>query len=285
MKLFKLLYLGLLSSLFLFSACEDDGPEVYSGESDNFRFGVRAFSVAENSTTFVKVPIIFSKVTPRTGTATVTITGGTNGLDYELLNPNLTFDFGADKYSDTVYVRPIDNSIENEALILNLELSSSEHIGWRGDSTSQICTIRINDNDGCPSYDPGLFIGDINGVNSNGQSGLGGLDPIDGEFMSNITLAGGNDLTVTNIGGIDDTFMNAGSGAPNPCTVTLIPGVGGQQGTVEVSGSTGYSLTSGESIDYGGTGTYDICTGSMIIDWDLNYTGGLLFLGTATYTY
>lgn len=111
----KILFL-ILSSVFIFSACSRNEPEVFNVDDSNVAFDTRFVARFDETKGIVKVPVILAGVSGGSE-VTVTFLVDTVGLenpaeenvDFEILNRSITFTEG---YGiDSVSIKVIDNDV------------------------------------------------------------------------------------------------------------------------------------------------------------------------------
>ena len=149
MKNFKLIFVSVSAIMMSLMSC-DEQDLVYSGE-DFISFGTTtSASIPEGSTepytvtASASVANISSEIT-----VNVTISGATEGVDFTASKSS--FNFGPDKYNDTIVITPIDNFDEDgdKVITLTLDRSSGGYtIGFPGpDGNSSSFTLTIQDDD------------------------------------------------------------------------------------------------------------------------------------------
>ncbi len=225
MKIFnKIAFLFILSGL-LFTACKDEGPEVYS-DGDNIHFLNAASSNDESIPTPIAIPIFFSKNNPVGGSFEVQYSSDTavEGLDYIITSPT-SFTLDANEYTDTIMVQLIDNFVlEGDKVITFTIVNSSVPAGFPGpDGLNSTHEFTIVDND-CVLPLEGQYSEVTTGGAGDGSGNLGTpIDPWDY----------GVTLTITGVGcdgdgkyTIDDITMGMyvnywGIAGPNPATFVV----------------------------------------------------------------
>lgn len=112
----KLKYLSLaVGILFVAISCDDNIPQSFKAEDTHVSFASSSASIAENSTSALKIPVNLAGVP---GGVKVTVEFSTSnegeavpaveGVDYKLSVKTMSFDNGFG--TDTLYVEPIDNN-------------------------------------------------------------------------------------------------------------------------------------------------------------------------------
>ncbi len=155
-KIYFGLFFFILAAMFLTSCEEED--KSYSDE-DRLHFERDTTEVLEGDTSnWVSMKIIFLKKSAISATTTVTISGGTEGVDYVLQDPNLTFTFGPDDFEKEFFIKPVDNSVLNADKIITLSLTSSDiGVGFPGpDNLNSTHGLVIVDDD-CPKPLEGTY--------------------------------------------------------------------------------------------------------------------------------
>jgi hypothetical protein len=142
----------------LFTACQEEDLTYQSG--DAFHFTAESINTSENSVTPVIIPIVYTKTSAVAGSVTVSITSATatEGVDYIVLNPSMTFDFTADQYHDTLLIQPIDNSLLEEDKVIDITFSSGSaalgYPGLEGGTSFDSLALTLQDDD-CAILDLG----------------------------------------------------------------------------------------------------------------------------------
>jgi len=146
----NILAFSLLCLVFIVTSCGEEEQQFYTG-GDNFHFLEMTSTVGEEATTAAAIPVVFTKTTPKTGSVTfsVTSTDAVENVDYVILNTSNVFDYAADQYLDSVFIRPIDNGILDGNKTLTITFTSaSEATGWPGpDALNSTHELTILDDD------------------------------------------------------------------------------------------------------------------------------------------
>lgn len=136
-----------------FAACEKvDDPIVYDGEAF-YRFNGTASEVAENSADPVTIDVVYSTISGGSGSVSFDITGGTEGVDYTLLNSSNSLNLGSDTdYKASIQIQPIDNDVfaaTPTQLTISLSNASGGVIGFPGpdNAGTSTHTLTIIDDD------------------------------------------------------------------------------------------------------------------------------------------
>lgn len=234
MKKFNKLHsilLGFVAITVLFSACKEEDLSYKSG--DAFHFAETGMSIAESSPSPAVIPIVFTKTSAVAGSVTVSITSSdaVENVDYVVLNQSLTFDFAADQYYDTLYIQPIDNTVQEADKTVNIAISggtaSLGYPGLEGGFSFDSLALVLVDDD-CPA------IATLNGsytevTNGGAGDGSGGIDTPLEPFGYGVTV------TITSVGTdryeIDDVTMglypvayaSSSGGQVNPATFDFNP--------------------------------------------------------------
>lgn len=265
MKKFKLLYiLTALSSLL--TSCGNDDDSAKDQIYEFVSFQKETITVNENTASTVPVPVAIKLLgyEPKediTVNLSVTNTNVTEGEDYTLSRKTLTFKPG-NFVSDTLYVSTIDNQQGTDlerSLTINIESISNPEIkiglGIENPVNASLKVVIADDE--C-SNTVAVFNSSLSNQNNKGTTTI----------TSSVT----NDL-ITLVGDIIvyTPFSNA------KLELTLTPvSEGATRGTATFddydagTDSDGYVYQFRQS----GEGTYDVCSGEIIISFDVYYESG-----------
>lgn len=258
---FPFLLLALVLSL---AACEETKFDVTPYSGDNFyRFPVTSNTIFEDDLEPTEIAVLYSVTDRSNGSVDFQITGGTEGVDYELLNSgsSLSFDV-AGGYQDKIRIQPLLNPNTDSDIVLEITLTNPQSgvAGFPGPEGNS-AVFRLTIQNACAPVAVG---GDYNSVTT-GQSTDGCCPDQVANFEGAVSVTDNGDGTYTvsdfsaglylewyDVYGITPDF-------PLPATLTV------SGATVTVSGSEPF----GTSIT--GSGTYDKCTGTIIYTWANGY--------------
>lgn len=268
----KFSFLLVLALVLGLAACEETKYDItpYTGE-DFYRFAGSSATAFESDTDPVEIPVYFSTKENANGSVDFQVSGGTAGVDYELLNSGTTLSFdAANGYQDMIRIQPLNNPDNDQDVILDIVLSNPQGgvIGFPGPDNSNTATFKVNIlNVLCEIIPIG---GTYNSVTS-GQSTDTCCPDETKDLASTVTITSNGDGTFT----IDDFSAGiylewyAGYGVtpdfPLPGTITVTDFSDPESNLIEISGSEPF----GTSIT--GSGTYNPCTGDITYTWTNGY--------------
>lgn len=175
-RLYSFLFVCVAMSLVL-SSCKDEDRSYKAG--DAFHFSDASLSIPESSPTPAVIPIVFTKTSAAAGSVTVSVSSAdaVDGVDYVVLG-GTTFDFAAGQYFDTLYIQPIDNSVQEADKTIDVVISSASAAagfpGLNGGSSLDSMTVTLVDDD-CPDIPTlaGSYTEVTNGGAGDGSGGIG----------------------------------------------------------------------------------------------------------------
>ncbi len=270
-KIFFSISIFFFLTVVVFTSCDEEDKSYQEGNSIHFATDSTFVSEGDD-VNYVPLRILFLKTSPISGSATITISGGTEGVDYNLSpGTNLSLSFGPNDYQDTIWIKPIDNGVLNEDKVITLTLSSSDvNVGFAGpDALNSTHGFVITDND-CAEPLTGTY--DI--TSGAGCLGAGGgacgqdIDPFpwNGSYPISMSLLACEEDGKYLVSDITmGLYPNGWGDSPNP-----------NPGVIVVSGTT-ISIIEAESPDviYGsdaffGDGTVN-SDGSVVINFSNSY--------------
>lgn len=142
----------LLAFLFvgiLFTSCKEEDLSYKLG--DAFHFSKKTDKVVEGSPTPIGIPVIYTKTSPVAGSVTVSVTGPEGAFT---VVGATTLEFAADQYSDTIWIQPTPNDVQEEdkkvILALTQGTASLGFPGLTSGTTSMDSLVLIIEDDDCP---------------------------------------------------------------------------------------------------------------------------------------
>lgn len=144
----KFSFLLLLALVLGFAACEETKYDIESYTGESFiRFNGTSFNGFETDASAIEIPVVFSDPDGGSGSVDFQITGGTPGVDYEVLNSGttLTFDAG-NSFTDYIRIQPINNNPNNpNDVVLDVVLSNAQSgvIGFPGPDNTNTAQVNV----------------------------------------------------------------------------------------------------------------------------------------------
>lgn len=255
-NLIKIFSLFLSCTFFMISCKKDNNDALKYKGDDAFWFQDGTATIVESSSDSIVINVVHTKLVPKTGSVTYTISGGTQGVDFDITTP-LTLNYSDSTYTQTIVFKPVDNfdASGNKEITLTLVSAVNGNVGLPGDSShNKIFVITINDDD-CPwtIEDFASTSYTVNEEYPDGSTYAG--NPISVALAS----IGSDTLVVSNLGDWDgeDAYLVFNSDYSitilhTPCNTVYAP-----------PGSY-----------WSGTGSYNPCTRKFVVNYDLVTANG-----------
>lgn len=265
----------MLCLLLSFGACEETKFDIESYTGDNFfRFNGDAVSVFESSPDPVELPVLYASADGSAGEVDFTITGGTQGVDYELLNASNTLTLNSsNNFAETIRIQPIFNEANESDVRLEVILTNPRGgvIDYPGPDNPNTDIYIVNLLNQCTIIPIG---GTYNSLTT-GSSTDGCCPDPSVDYASTVTITDNGDGTYT----IND--FTAGlylewydvygitSQDQTPATLTITDP---NTNAIAISGNEPFGTV------ISGDGSYDPCTGNLTYTWGNGYgdTGTVL---------
>ncbi len=287
MKTIKLISKIFLLTLLVYSCSEED-PEFgnFDFSSDNFvSFETNAASinelVLEPLTLTATHAVSRGSASPVSIPFTITSDNAVEGVDYMIIDNKTSFDFTSSDFSDSIQIMPIDNLVADGDKTLTITLSSnSVTTGFPGpDSNNKSAVITIVDNDCAYTLEElgaAFWSGSDDSSGDEGPNGSQITTAYDGTTFTIEGIAYG---WLTNTGFWDEVVL-----VSNP----VVADIDLTNGMVTVALQPLCTTTWVGDIqpDYSveATGSYDSCSETMTISYDLIQGGAILRSYTETIT-
>ncbi|MCG1035711.1 hypothetical protein [Polaribacter sargassicola] len=281
---YKLIILFL--SISVFTSCEEDDKNLYTGDS-YISFGtVTSSSQLESSqnsiviTAYASIPNIQNDITVD---FEVVNEQGTSS-DYIIVDGKSQFTFGPDKYTDTIEIMPIDNYDEDGDKIITFTLTSASDgssVGLPGpDANSKSYTVTFNDDD-CAFTEEEL-----------GAATWSGTDNVSGSYAGPnasqiITSHDGSNLLLEGLGYgflTDTDYWNEVIVDSYPVVADIDPITGVVTIDLQPLATTTWLGDDQPAYSVVGTGQYVACSETLTISFDIYQGGGVLISITETLT-
>lgn len=254
----------MVSALVLgLAACEETKYDITPYSGDNFyRFISSGTAIFEDDAMPIEIPVQYSTVDGGSGSVEFTISGGTEGTDYEILNAGTSLSFDAGNgYKDVIRIQPVYNQPSTSDAVLEIMLTNPQNgvAGFPGPAgNNSIYELTIKNE--CTRIPVG-------GTYAAATTGLStdGCCPDEVSVTTEVTITDNGDGTYTISdfsGGLYLEWYDVYTITPDtelPATLTV------DGSTVTISGSEPYGTA------VSGSGTYEKCSGDITYTWSNGY--------------
>jgi hypothetical protein len=258
---------SLLFALIVLSvvSCKEDERKGYLGDEDFVRF-LQASGVVDEIGAEFPVVIAFTKKDGNksaTVSFEVTSVSAIEGVDYTLRynGTGNTINFDAGKYTDTIWVKPLENDIAcgpNREFKIKITSVDGAFAGFPKTGGSAEFTMGIKE---VVAFDINSFLADEYLCN---EFGLDGTPYVGNPITVNVTISsvGDNTFAVENFG-------DYGSIGGITAYLTFNPDVANQTITILETPNGIDPFYVGPFTLWSGSGTYDVCSGKFTVTYAL----------------
>ena len=284
----NLIILSLSLLVFIFSCSEKDME--YSNvdfDSETFvAFTNEQLSVNELVNNPIEVEALYaaSRSSAMNISVPFTISGdAVEGVDYTIVDNKSSYNFSPDQLSDSIFIMPIDNSESDgdKEIVITLN-SNGVYLGYPGpDNNNKTITMTIVDDD-CP-----YTLEELGAASWSGSDNAGGSEgPNDSQITtsydvssSTFTMEGIAYGWLTNTNYWDEVVVDS-----YPVVVDFNTTTGELTIATQPLCNTTWVGAPQPAYSIQATGTYESCSETMTINWDLIQGGGILRSYTETIT-